>query len=122
MSRNRGIPRPRPTPRPTRKLVWSVVVPPAAGAGSEGVAVFVGGGSELLAVVWLLVGVGVVVVVVADVVEEAELGMEALLVSEVDALLALVSFVRVPSATTAPIDVLEALDAELEELASVMLK
>ena len=95
-------------------------MPPAAGAGSEGVAVFVGGGSGLLAVVWLRVVVAAAAaaaaVVVADVVEEAAL------VSEVDALLALVSFVRVPSATTAPIDVLEALDAELEELASVMLK
>jgi hypothetical protein len=116
MSRNRGIPRPRPTPRPTRKLVWSVVELPVGGAVAEGVAVFVGGGSEVVAVVWLLV---VVADVVANVVEEV---VEALLVSEVDVLLALVSSFRVLSATTALLDVLETLDAELEELASVMLK
>jgi hypothetical protein len=122
MSRNRGMPRPRPTPRPTLKLVWSVVVPPAAGAGSEGVAVFVGVASEVVDVFWLLV--------VDEVVEESVLVAEALLVSavevsrvsEVDVLLALVSSVRVLSATTALLDVLETLDVELEELTSVMLK
>jgi hypothetical protein len=48
--------------------------------------------------------------------------VEVWLVSEVDVLLALVSSVRVLSTTTTLFDVLVTLDAELEELASVMLK
>jgi ligand-binding sensor protein len=141
MRRNRGIPKPRPTPRPTLKLVWSVVVVvvPGADAVSEGVGGFVGVESGVIDESCLLVVANVVAgsVLLAEALmgSDAELlrvskvevllasAVGELLVSEVDVLLALISSVRVLSTTTTLLDVvLGTLAAELEELASVMLK
>jgi hypothetical protein len=126
MRRNKGIPRPRPTPRPTRKLVWSVVEGPlAAGAiseeTSEGVGVGAGAEDEVVAASWLLVVVDVVeesALVVAEALLVSEIGV--LLGSEVDVSLVLAS-VCVLSTTTV-LDVLGTLGAELEGIGSVMLK
>ena len=115
------MPRPRPTPKPTLKLVWSVVVTLGMGvARSEAIGLFVAVASEAIAASCVFVA--------ASAAEASALVAEALFVSEVvvplgfevDVSLALAS-VRVLPATTL-LDVLETLDAELDGLGSVMLK
>lgn len=114
-SRNRGIPSPRPTPRPTLKLVWSVLVVSGAGIASG----FVAAASDAIAASVLLV--------VAEVCEEVASVVEVLLVSEVEVLLGLKAVVSLVLASvrvlrTTLLDVLEVLDVVLEEIGSVMLK